>query len=322
VDGGCCGLFSPDGSLLAVGVRGVAPGGLTRDPSLLGIELFDPLRGTPTAVVPTGCGACAIVGFNYEPNAWSSDGRYLALAFWSDDDPSSDGMGIADRDFPPFAWDWPRTAATGNHSDIPIAFSPDSSMLLFLRQEERSGPTSIGSLFLLRVADDTIRQITPSGMSVQTNGVIQGPASWSPDGETIVFAANTGAGTPSIFATGVADDAPVRSVVADATGATSARFAPDGTVITFDRTARAGGFHDLYRVNPDGSGQVNLTADFAPGVCCGQWSPDGRALLVSATSSDDFHANLFIVAADGSGIWQVTTEPGPYTAFVWGAQSR
>ena len=322
VDRGCCGLFSPDGSLLAVGVPGVAPEGLTRDPTLRGIEVFGPPHGTTTFIVPTGCGACEVLGLNNEPDAWSPNGRYLALAFWSDTDPGKSGMGIADRDFAAFPWDWALTRATGNHDDIPIAFSPDSSMLLFMRQERVSGPTSIGALFLLHIVDGSIRKITPPGTSVETNGVIQGPGSWSPDGTTISFAGTEAdSGETRIFATGPADDAPIRTLVTSAPGATSARFSPDGSWIAYDR-ASASGFHDLILVHPDGSGETNLTTDFGPGACCGQWSPDGRALLVSATGGDDFHANLFIVAADGSGIWQVTTSPGPYTAFLWGAGFR
>jgi Tol biopolymer transport system component len=322
VDGGCCGLFSPDGSLLAAGVPGVTPAGTTRDPTLLGIEVFGPPQGTTTFIVPTGCAACEILGLNYEPDAWSPNGRYLALAFWSDTDPGKSGMGIADRDFAAFAWDWALTRATGNHDDIPIAFSPDSSMLLFMRQERVSGPTSIGALFLLHIADGTVRKITPPGTSVETNGVIQGPASWSPDGTVIAYAGTEAdTGETRIFATGPADGSPIRTLVRSAPGATAAHFSPDGAWIAYDRAA-TGGFHDLILVHPDGSGETNLTMAFGPGACCGQWSPDGRALLVSATASDDFHANLFIVAADGSGIWQVTTSPGPYTAFLWGAGFR
>lgn len=320
-DGGCCGLFSPDGSQLAVGVRGVAPPGMTRDSGLLGIQVFGPPNGTTSFVVPTGCGACEIVGLNYEPDAWSPNGRYLALAMWSDADPRRSGMGIADRDFS-LPWDWAQTRATGIHDDIPIAFSPDSSMLLFMRQERVTGPTSIGALYLLHIVDGRVRKITPPGTTVETNGVIQGPASWSPDGTMIAFAGTeTEPGETRIFATGPADDSPIRTLVTLAPGATSARFSPDGSWIAFDRTA-VNGFHDLIVVHPDGSGETNLTPSFPPGACCGQWSPDGRALLASATEGDDFHANLFIVAADGSGIWQVTTSPGPYTAFLWGAGFR
>ncbi len=321
--GGCCGLFSPDGTQLAVAAPGVTPVGTTRDPSLLGIAVFDRASGRLAHVVPTGCGSCAILSLNYEPDAWSPDGRYIALDMWSDSDPGAAGMGLADRDFPPFAWDWAQGRVTGAHPDIPIAFSPDSTMLLFLRAERTDGPTSSGPLFVLQVSDLSVRQVSPPGVTVETNGLVQGPASWSPDGATIVFAGDDGtAHRTSIFSTSASVGEPVRTLVADAPGATSARFAPDGKLIAFDAEAAGSPFHDLFVVAPDGSRQTDLSSSFDPGVCCGEWSPDGRALVVAGTTSDDSHNNLFIIAADGSGIWQVTNDSNVYSGFLWGPSLR
>jgi Tol biopolymer transport system component len=321
--GGCCGLFSPDGSQLAVAAPGVAPTGATRDPSLLGIEVLDKPGSRVAFVVPTGCTACGTLGLNYEPDAWSPDGRYIALDMWSDSDPSLAGLGLADRDFSPFPWGWAQVRATGSHADIPIAFSPDSSMLLFMRTERTKGPSSIGPLFVLRISDRSVREVTPPGVTVETNGLIQAPASWSPDGRTIVFAGvDASTGRTSIFAVGASAGSKVRPLVADAPGATSARYSPDGSLIAFDRTAPDSPFHDLFVMHGDGGSLTNLTPTFAQGVCCGQWSPDGRALVVAGTASDDSHNDLFVVAADGSGVWQVTDDPNTYSGFLWGPSFR
>ena len=313
--GGCCGLFSPDGSLLAFGAPGVAPPGTTRDPSLLGIQVLHEPGNEPAFVVPSTCGACAMLGLNLEPDAWSPDGRYMAVAMWSDSDPSTDGLAIADREFP---WGWPR-AATGGHADIPVAFSPDSSELLFLRTERTAGPTSVGPLFVLRIRDFSVRQVSPAGVTASANGLLQGPGSWSPDGQTIAFVGrDEGTGRTSILAVDASGGSSARSLVDNAPGATSARFSPDGSLIVFDQTGPQAPFHDLMIVRPDGSGLTDLTPSFGPGVCCGQWSPDGRALLVAGTASDDAHSDLFVVAADGGGVWQVTNDPDAYSAFLWG----
>jgi Tol biopolymer transport system component len=321
VQGGCCGLFSPDGSQLALAAPGVSASGLSRDSSLLGIEVLDQPGGRTAFVVPTGCGACAVVGLNAEPDAWSPDGRYIALTMWSDSDPSAAAMALADRDFP-IPWDWARSA-TGAHADIPIAFSPDSSHLLFMRTERTEGPTAIGPLFVLRIRDLSVRKISPPGVTVAANGLIQGPASWSYDGRTIVFAGTDEvSGRTSIFAVGASAGSAVQSLVADAPGATSARYSPHGFMIAFDEEQPDSPFHDLMVIQPDGSGLTNLTSTFDPGVCCGQWSPDGGALVVAGTSSDDSHNNLFIVAANGTGVWQVTNDPNVYTGFLWGRLSH
>jgi hypothetical protein len=322
VSGGCCGFFSPDGTQLALAAPGVTLPALTRDPSLVGIEVLD-RPGTKVAfIVPTGCGACMVFNLNYEPDAWSPNGRYIALSMWSDTDASQAGLGIADRDFAGVPWDWAQTRSTGDHADIPIAFSPDSSMLLFMRTERTVGPTSIGPLFVVGVTDLSVRQISPPGVTVSSNGLIQGPASWSPDGQSIVFAGvDTSTGGTSIFEVGVQGDSAARKLVADAPAATSARFSPDGTLIAFDKQSSTP-FHDLWVVDPDGTGATNLTPAFDPGVCCAQWSPDGQAMLVAGTTSDDSHNDLFIVAADGGGIWQVTNDLNVYTGFLWGQGFR
>ena len=323
VQGGCCGLFSPDGSQLALGLAGVKPADTTRDPTLEGIEVLDSPGTRVAFVVPTGCVSCDLLGLNYAPDAWSPNGRYIAYDIWSDTDPGKAGMGIADRDFKPFAWGSALIRVTGAHADIPLAFSPDSSMLLFLRTDQTVGPTSIGPLFLLRLSDLSVGRISPVGGTVQTNGLIQSPASWSPDGQTIVFAGTDAAGGRSgIFAVSPATGSSIRTLIADAPGATWARFSPDGSLIAFDQRPGAAPVHDLYVIHPEGSGLTNLTATFEPGVCCAQWSPDGRAMVVAGTTSDDSHNNLFVVTADGTGIWQVTNDENAYSAFLWGSGFR
>lgn len=321
VQGGCCGLFSPDGQQLALAAPGVAPVGVPRDQSLMGIEVVDRPGSRVAFVVPTECAACEVLGLNYEPDAWSPDGRYIALSMWSDTDASKAGMGLADRNFT-IPWDWGQTRATGNHPDIPIAFSPDSTQLLFMRAAQTDGPTATGPLFVLQVSDLSVQQVTPVGVTVSTNGLIQAPASWSADGRQIVFAGrDADTGTTSIYLAQTTLGSDPSPLVPNAPGATSARFSPDGSLIAFDRQS-TGRFHDLYIVRPDGAGLTNLTAQFDPGVCCAQWSPDGRAVVVPGTVSDDSNNNLFVVAVDGSGIWQVTDEPNAYTGFLWGRDFR
>ena len=321
VQGGCCGLFSLDGGQLALAAPGVAGAGLSRDPSLLGIEVLDRPGARVAFVVPTNCGACEVLGLNYEPDAWSPNGRYIALSMWSDSDPGKAGMGIADRDFS-IPWDWAQTRATGPHEDIPIAFSPDSTQLLFMRATRNDGPTVSGPLFIVQVSDLSVREITPAGVTVSANGLIQGPASWSPDGQEIAFAGrDTATGTTAIYLVQSTPGSKENTLVTEAPGATSARFSPDGSVIAFDRQSAAL-FHDLYLIRRDGTGLTNLSPEFDPGICCAQWSPDGAAMVVAGTTSDDSHNDLFVVAADGSGIWQVTDEPNAYTGFLWGRTFR
>jgi Tol biopolymer transport system component len=321
LDGACCGLWSPDGRQLAVSAPGITVPGVQRDPALAGVEVFGAPGTTVAFTVPTGCGACEMLNLNSEPDAWSPDGRYIALAMWSDTDSTQDGMALADRDATP-PWDWNQVRATGTNSDIPVGFSPDGSQLLFLRTDHITGPTTFGSLFVLDVTARSVRQVSPPGVTLSANGLTQGPASWSSDGQRIVFAGvESATGTAGIYAVGSAPGATAQRLAVDAPGATSARYSPDGSLIAFDRSS-GGPQHDLWVMQPDGAGAVNLTSTFSPGTCCAQWSPDSKAVVALATPSDDSHYELFVLAVDGSGIWQVTTEPNVYTGFLWGPGFR
>jgi hypothetical protein len=317
VPGGCCGLFSPDGRLLAVAVP---DGGLvTKGSGHLGINVYPQPGNVADGTIPGYCGACVISTLDSEPDAWSPNGTQVAIALSNEADPTQDGMAIA-GDPPHWVYGTGALGPGDAHTDIPIAFSPDGKMLLFMRQESRSGPTSTGPLFVLTISDRSARRLTPQGMTVSANGLIQGPASWTPDG-TIVFAATDPdhPGNSNIYATGPSADAKLETVVPDVRGATSAHVSPDGKWIAYD-VPGAGGLHDLHVVHPDGTGDRNLTADFDPGTCCGQWSPDSDALLVPATPSDDTHYDLFVVPLDGA-IRQVTQHPNSYTGFLWGRRA-
>ena len=76
---------------------------------------------------------------------------------------------------------------------------------------------------------------------------------------------------------------------------TSAHWSPDGAWIAYDAPGAAN-LHDLFLVDPDSDTTRDLTADFAPGVCCARWSPDSKALLVAGTEGDDKESALLAVA--------------------------
>jgi hypothetical protein len=320
--GGCCGLFSPDGRQLAVAVPG---GGLHAVGSpLLGINIYTLPGSSVTSKIPAQCnGGCSIATENSAPDAWSADGTKIAAELWRPGADRTAGMAIA---VDPQSWTWGggALAPLASTPDLPIAFSPDGKALLFLGVERVIGPSSIGPLFLLDIASGSVRQLTQTGVTLSTNALSQAPASWSPDGSQIAFAAtdtSTGTSRTNIYVMASAIGAKPKILVADTYGAMSAHFSPDGSWIAFDRGPVGGGFHDLFVVHPDGSGLRALTAGFNPGVCCGSWSPDGRALLVAGTSSDDNHNDLFIVPLAGE-VRQVTQSAGVYIAFQWGIASR
>ena len=75
----------------------------------------------------------------------------------------------------------------------------------------------------------------------------------------------------------------------------------DGTKIAFVR----GG--DVWVMNSDGSGAVNLTTALAGVAASPSWSPDGARLAFSSTHSGTFGQNIYTMnSADGSDVTRVT----------------
>jgi Tol biopolymer transport system component len=327
---GCCAVLSPDGTQVAVGYDEVntdrSPGVSTagRILNLDGSHADDPVQTQTNLglLIPEVCGGCvSIMDIQYVPGAWSADGSLIATEVWSDGDPTKDGINVAPvgqrRD-----WD---TQVTGPHRDVPVAFSPDGSELLFVRLTvDRSGTLMMMSVDQSKGIKTfgTPRAVSPPGVRVVADGYFGPAASWSPDSGRITYAATDATGSTAAMSVTVvdADGGDATVIAGPGSFITSARWSPDGRWIAFDR-ATNGSIHDEFIVAPDGTALTNLTESLAAGVCCGRWSPDSTALLVAGTGSTNDQSNLLIIPVDGSPIAQVTNSPSFYTDFSWGATS-
>lgn len=146
--------------------------------------------------------------------------------------------------------------------------------------------------------------------------------SWSPDGSKIVFHSFRN----RQVATGNRGDLYV--INADGTGTQQLTFtdreahipdagrpsySPDGTRLLFtslrDHTSPdANAPSEVYVMNADGSGPVNLTNN--PAWDGGaEWSPDGaRIVFSSGRDADEFDKDIWVMNADGSNPQRLTTE--------------
>ena len=74
------------------------------------------------------------------------------------------------------------------------------------------------------------------------------------------------------------------------------------------------GAPDIHTINPDGTGQANLTndgaADFAPA-----WSPDGRRIAFSSNRAGNFE--IWVMWADGSGATRLTNNAALDAEPAW-----
>ncbi len=179
-----------------------------------------------------------------------------------------------------------------------VEWSPDGSQLMFTR------------------ADPVTYQVSLFTVNADGSGIAQLPgvfphhresADWSPDGSQIVFAGETEAGEAGIYIANADGSgatritAPVPACPADPQWPewTDSRpqWSPDGSWIAVARDDRCDpeGEKDIVLIRPDGSDEVNITADLAYATQP-RWSPDGSQLVY-----DGGDWSIHVVNVDGSG---------------------
>ncbi len=265
-------------------------------------------------------------GLSLLPGAWSSTNN-LAFDGWAESDPSKTGiyLSIANGGGGLIGELIRLTSNPGAQHDIPLAFSPDGTKLLFIRESPNADLT--GDLFVIGTGGYTtvkgsgtkhyqpgdLRRLNPANVGVAVSDPFGPGASWSPDGKQVTFSAFDRSGatygtTSRAYVVDVAggDATPITE---DSTYMTSARWSPSGEWIAYDFDHPGGvGSRDVWLVRPDGSDAHQITA--TNGSCCATWSPDSSMLLFQGGDADG--PGLFIANADGSGYSRLLTMDGEY----------
>lgn len=162
--------LSPDGSHF-LGAKPIPDG-------RIGTEIFD-VDGSHHVLLPIPDPTLQLgVG------QWSRDGKWIVSGGWDDTDPSrgglyrfrsADGGGLVRLTHP---------ASPPNDYLAPLACSPDSSRILFIREKEpfdHSGPMNV----LMRKNGSGVVRLNPPGTSSWLEA-----QSWSPDGRQVAFVAS------------------------------------------------------------------------------------------------------------------------------------
>ena len=130
---------------------------------------------------------------------------------------------------------------------------------------------------------------------------------WSPNGRQIAF----GSDRSGVFQVYVMNDdgSDLRQLTTE--GGAMPAWSPDGHRIAYTFPS---GANDVFAINTDGTGLVNLTnhpaADARP-----DWSPDGRHIAFN--SNRDGNPEIYVMNADGSNPVRLTFNPGTDMGPDW-----
>lgn len=182
-------------------------------------------------------------------NVWSADGSRLACGFGDFDPPQPERNGLYTMRASDGGDVFQVTTTPGE--DGADDYSPDGSRIVFFRIDYSRPEKVQTALFVVNVDGSGLRRLTSRGLGGFT-------ASWSPDGQWILFDAN--------FRIWVVhpDGSGLRKILIDTGGrpyrAREPVWSPDGTMIALSmRILEDGAHRNIYTMDPDGSDLVQVT---------------------------------------------------------------
>ena len=173
-------------------------------------------------------------------------------------------------------------------------WSPDGKKAAFFTRE--------GPLWIVPVSPEKGRATGPPKKLVDIKFGWQGPVSWSPDSEKIVFFGTDGEYKGNIWTISVKDGA-LTQITDDPVFEVNPIWSPDGKTIAYNKSRS-----EIWAVSPDG-GNPRKIIDVGRGSPVA-WSPDSNWLLFSAQG---FKYRLYRFA-DGR-VFDINTPDGWFMAF-------
>jgi Tol biopolymer transport system component len=178
-------------------------------------------------------------------------------------------------------------------NELYVDWSPNARHVVFSRFGKGAG-----NLFRISRTGTGLRRLTAGSPSDEA-------PRWSPDGSAIAFDRTVEDGQADVFVVD-AGGKTVTRLTANALGDHVGGWSPDGTKLAIYRGVLDIEQFDIWDVNADGSGEVQLTDDpgdeFSP-----VFSPDAARIAFMRRLGDQW--DIFVMNADGTDVTRLTDDP-------------
>ena len=187
-------------------------------------------------------------------------------------------------------------------------WSPDGQKIMFLF----GFGDNLGEIWVIN--SDGNGLVSLGSGEVEHNGL------WSPDSQQIIFTTRGYNKINQIIRVNV-DGSELTILTSEDGYYESPSWSPDGQQIVFvaspEKTIGIREYADIYIMNADGSGSVNLTSGLEIGAINPKWTPDGQQILFNSVDYDYYAVNI-----DGTNLTPVTQDPAIFGPNEFQCDSR
>jgi dipeptidyl aminopeptidase/acylaminoacyl peptidase len=148
-------------------------------------------------------------------------------------------------------------------------------------------------------------------------------ASWSPDGEDVVFTTNF-TGRPNLWKVSAGGGWPIQLTQSDERQY-NAVFSPDGKWIVYQQDTAGNELWDLFAIPSGGGAAVNLTNTADIREESPRWSPDGRTLALNYKPKDGTSYDIALLQWDTRKLEKLTHESAPnrnWSSVAWSPDGK